>query len=184
MLTRCHQDGDVPRSPLAKWYPPPSVGDQAHQQFRSTGCRGTLDDPVVPDHGASLYWRDRVTLRPLSFLVVLLAGGFLSTGVLAEADDWPSAGADLGNSRYQSKGNKIKAHTVGSLVKKWEFSTSGDVTAHPAADGKNLTSRTRRAFSTSSTRKPERWSGNGRFPTTPDSLAIPPAVRPQLTTRL
>lgn len=68
---------------------------------------------------------------------VLAAGAFVATDVLADAD-WPSAGADLGNSRYQDKEHRISSKTVGSLQLKWTFTTGGDVTAHPTVDGKYL----------------------------------------------
>jgi len=77
-----------------------------------------------------------VTLRPLSFLTAALAGSFVSTGALAA--DWPSAGADLRNSRYQGNEQLISAKTVGSLQLKWTIDTDGDVTAHPAVDGNYL----------------------------------------------
>jgi polyvinyl alcohol dehydrogenase (cytochrome) len=52
------------------------------------------------------------------------------------AADWPSAGADLQNSRYQSApNNPIQSQNVGKLKLKWTFATDGDVTAHPTVDG-------------------------------------------------
>jgi len=51
-------------------------------------------------------------------------------------NDWPSAGADLSNSRYQNSEHRISAKTAGSLQLKWTFTTGGDVTAHPTVDGK------------------------------------------------
>ena len=56
----------------------------------------------------------------------------------ASAADWPSAGADLKNSRYQATEKQIKANSVGSLIKKWDLTTVGDVQAHPAVDGDYL----------------------------------------------
>jgi polyvinyl alcohol dehydrogenase (cytochrome) len=67
---------------------------------------------------------------------VMGAGLLVATDALAA--DWPSAGADLSNSRYQSQESRIKANTVGSLVLKWTFATKGDVQAHPAVDGDYL----------------------------------------------
>ena len=78
-----------------------------------------------------------MTLRRLSFLSAVLAGSFVSTGVLADAD-WPSAGANLNNARYQDNEPRISANTVGSLQLKWTFTTAGDVTANPTVDGKYL----------------------------------------------
>lgn len=56
----------------------------------------------------------------------------------APAADWPSAGLDLKNSRYQSAEKKISPRTVGSLSLRWELQTGGDVTANPAVDGDHL----------------------------------------------
>lgn len=52
----------------------------------------------------------------------------------AVAGDWPAAGNDLRNSRYQGDEKKISVATVGGLTKKWELATDGDVTANPALD--------------------------------------------------
>src|SRR5262245_10550510 len=71
------------------------------------------------------------------FNAALGAVSFIATDAWA-GPDWPSAGADLSNSRYQSEENKINANNVGSLKLKWELTTSGDVTAHPAIDGDYL----------------------------------------------
>ena len=72
----------------------------------------------------------------LKFLSGLLAGSFVTTAALAA--DWPSAGADLNNSRYQDKENRISAQTVGTLQLKWTVATDGDVTANPTVDGNYL----------------------------------------------
>src|SRR5262245_29867382 len=56
----------------------------------------------------------------------------------AWAADWPSAGADLKNSRYQANETRISAKTVGSLFQKWVVTTTGDVVAHPTVDGDYL----------------------------------------------
>jgi polyvinyl alcohol dehydrogenase (cytochrome) len=79
-----------------------------------------------------------LSLTRLDFITVLLAvGTFVTTDALAQAN-WPSAGADLNNSRYQSNEQRITAATVGSLQLKWTVNTSGDVQAHPAVDGNFL----------------------------------------------
>jgi len=75
-----------------------------------------------------------VKSKPLSFVGVLLA----ATGILVATDalaEWPSAGADLSNSRYQSQQSDISSQTVSQLQLKWTFTTAGDVTAHPTVDG-------------------------------------------------
>ena len=54
--------------------------------------------------------------KPLSFIGAVLAaiGASVATDALADAD-WPSAGADLSNSRYQNSEHRISAKTAGSL---------------------------------------------------------------------
>jgi outer membrane protein assembly factor BamB len=77
--------------------------------------------------------------KSLSFTSAIIAAGTLvATNAWAADADWPSAGADLGNSRYQDKEHRISAKTVGALQVKWKLATDGDVTAHPAVDGKYL----------------------------------------------
>ena len=78
-----------------------------------------------------------MTWKRSSFMAAVMGAGLLvATDALAA--DWPSAGADLSNSRYQSKESKINANNVGSLQLKWTLDTSGDVQAHPAVDGNYL----------------------------------------------
>jgi len=80
-----------------------------------------------------------VKWKSLNFAGALVAatGALLATDALAGAD-WPSAGADLSNSRYQATEKRIKANSVGSLQQKWVLATVGDVQAHPAVDGNYL----------------------------------------------
>lgn len=54
---------------------------------------------------------------------------------MASAADWPTAGRDLNNSRYQAEETTITTKTVGGLTLRWAAATSGDVTANPAVDG-------------------------------------------------
>lgn len=56
----------------------------------------------------------------------------------AAAADWPSAGRDLKNSRYQHAEKVLSPATVGGLRLLWTVATDGDVTAHPAVDGDHL----------------------------------------------
>ena len=56
----------------------------------------------------------------------------------ASAADWPSAGRDLKNSRYQSDERAISPRTVRNLTLRWSVDTSGDVTANPAVDAGHL----------------------------------------------
>src|SRR5262245_33596029 len=75
-------------------------------------------------------------LRGGLFTTVMGAVALIATN--ASAADWPSAGADPTNSRYQATEKQIKANSVGSLIKKWDLTTVGDVQAHPAVDGDYL----------------------------------------------
>ena len=52
--------------------------------------------------------------------------------------EWPSAGRDLKNSRYQADEKKISPRTVGALTVRWSLATDGDVTANPTVDGDYL----------------------------------------------
>ena len=53
----------------------------------------------------------------------------------ASSADWPTAGGNLENSRYQHAETLISPKNVGGLRLRWQISTSGDVTANPAVDG-------------------------------------------------
>jgi polyvinyl alcohol dehydrogenase (cytochrome) len=68
--------------------------------------------------------------------------GAIITGLLGAATvaaaDWPTAGRDLKNSRYQADEKQISPRTVGQLSLRWSLSTDGDVTANPAIDGNYL----------------------------------------------
>lgn len=69
---------------------------------------------------------------------VVAALGLLCVAVTAKADaggsGWPSAGQNLGNTRYQNQSGGISASSVGRLTQKWVFTTGGDVSATPAVD--------------------------------------------------
>lgn len=53
-------------------------------------------------------------------------------------NQWPSAGHDLANTRYNSSESMIGVSNVGSLTKAWQQTVGGDVSATPAVDGKNV----------------------------------------------
>jgi polyvinyl alcohol dehydrogenase (cytochrome) len=63
----------------------------------------------------------------------------LCSTVAAHADSldnaWPSAGQNLGNTRYQNQSGGINVGTAPRLAVKWEINTLGDVSATPAVDG-------------------------------------------------
>jgi polyvinyl alcohol dehydrogenase (cytochrome) len=69
---------------------------------------------------------------------MLAATGSMGVVVPAHADasasGWPSAGQNLGNTRYQEQSGGISPQTVGGLSQKWVFTTGGDVSATPAVD--------------------------------------------------
>ena len=75
-------------------------------------------------------------------ITTMLLRGLAVAGVAAcsaaSGADWPTAGHDLKNSRYQAGETKIGPKTVGSLQLKWTLATDGDVTANPAVDGDHL----------------------------------------------
>src|SRR5262245_44614426 len=79
-----------------------------------------------------------VTWKRSSFMAAVMGAGLLVATDAVAGPDWPSAGADLSNSRYQSQESQINANNVGSLQLKWMLDTSGDVQAHPAVDGDYL----------------------------------------------
>jgi polyvinyl alcohol dehydrogenase (cytochrome) len=76
-------------------------------------------------------------MKPLTSMVLRWCVGtaFCAVGPAALAADWPSAGFDLANSRYQTAERAISPSTVGSLQLRWQLTTDGDVTANPAIDG-------------------------------------------------
>src|SRR5262249_51336671 len=96
-------------------------------------CRALQKSELFAAQEGDVKWKS------LNFAGALLAatGVLLATDALADAD-WPSAGADLSNSRYQATEKRIKATSVGSLQQKWVLATVGDVQAHPAVDGNYL----------------------------------------------
>jgi polyvinyl alcohol dehydrogenase (cytochrome) len=76
-------------------------------------------------------WRKVVTAG-------LALAGLLLTATPASADandsGWPSAGQNLGNTRYQNQSGGISPESVVGLAQKWVFTTAGDVSATPAVD--------------------------------------------------
>src|SRR5262245_22392352 len=69
--------------------------------------------------------------------------GFVLAGVCfamsaGAAENWPTAGRDLNNSRSQPDETRISANTVGGLKLLWSLVTDGEVTANPAVDGDYL----------------------------------------------
>jgi polyvinyl alcohol dehydrogenase (cytochrome) len=70
-----------------------------------------------------------------TFAAVLL----LTSTVLADGgSQWPFAGSNVQNTRYQDSSNKISPANAGSLTEKWHFATDGDVSATPAVDGNTV----------------------------------------------
>lgn len=78
----------------------------------------------------------------MSTLPAITRLGALAAACLAmqssPAADWPSAGRDLKNSRYQNDEKSISPKTVGRLTLRWAINTDGDVTANPTVDGDYL----------------------------------------------
>ena len=93
--------------------------------------------------------------KRLSLISMALAASvFVATDAFAEEADWPSAGADLGNSRYQDKERRISARTVGSLQLKWTFDTAATSRRIRRSTASTCTSRIRQVSSTRSKRTP------------------------------
>lgn len=67
----------------------------------------------------------------------LIAALLISGTVFAAAGNsqWPSAGHDLSNTHYNSSESKIGVSNAGQLSPAWAFTTGGDISAIPAADG-------------------------------------------------
>ena len=78
----------------------------------------------------------QITESTLATCVAMAAAVSLTAvGVASAQSNWPSAGFDLKNSRYQAGETNITAKTVKNLKLKWTALTDGDVTANPAVDG-------------------------------------------------
>src|SRR5262245_30188630 len=63
--------------------------------------------------------------------------GLIAVAVIATASqgsEWNTAGGDRQITRKQSAEHTLSTATVGGLVKKWELTTGGDVSAAPAVD--------------------------------------------------
>ena len=71
---------------------------------------------------------------------ILIAALLVSGTVLAagSGSQWPSAGHDLHNTRYQNTESKISAANAANLAVQWQFTTGGDVSATPAVDGSTV----------------------------------------------
>ncbi|MBP6902492.1 MAG: PQQ-binding-like beta-propeller repeat protein [Burkholderiaceae bacterium] len=79
-------------------------------------------------------------LKSTSCVLLLSAAGLGASSALAQksAPDWPSAGADLDNSRHQKHERRISVRSAPRLTLKWATDTDGDVTANPAVEGEHL----------------------------------------------
>lgn len=77
------------------------------------------------------------TFRGVSVAVAVLLGG-LGVDSVALSADWPTAGHDLSNSRFQKDESAITSKSVGRLMLRWSFDTAGDVPASPAVDSEFL----------------------------------------------
>jgi polyvinyl alcohol dehydrogenase (cytochrome) len=75
-----------------------------------------------------------VSIFALIISLMVSSAAFAAAG----SSQWPSAGHDLSNTHYNSSESKIGVSNVGNLAVAWNFSTEGDVSAIPAADGTNV----------------------------------------------
>jgi polyvinyl alcohol dehydrogenase (cytochrome) len=95
----------------------------------------------LPRDGAVAFLLQQKESQMLNVKGALRAGAVAlcaALGGAALAADWPTAGRDLRNSRYQSDEKRISPRTVGQLTLRWQTATDGDVTANPAVDGNFL----------------------------------------------
>ena len=65
------------------------------------------------------------------FALTLLVPG---AGFAAGGSEWPSAGGNRQNTRFQESEHTLSVANVGGLQTKWELETAGDVSATPAVD--------------------------------------------------
>ena len=80
-------------------------------------------------------WRWRVTVAAGAAGALLLGG---QATAAPGGNGWSSAGGDRANTRFAANESKISAANASGLVKKWEFTTGGDVSATPAVDGQRV----------------------------------------------
>lgn len=71
-----------------------------------------------------------VAVLAVAAALVPLSGA--SAGAGSGGVNWTNAGGDVRNTRSQPAESKLTVANVGNLVKKWEFTTGGDVSATPA----------------------------------------------------
>jgi polyvinyl alcohol dehydrogenase (cytochrome) len=81
----------------------------------------------------------RLGKLPIALSIALVAILLIASTALADTTgQWPTAGNDLTNSRYQSGEKTLRTSNVGNLTPKWTFTTAGDVSATPSVDGQNV----------------------------------------------
>ena len=81
--------------------------------------------------------RRRMHIAGATLVSAIVAGGMFTARDASAQTGWPSGGHDLQNSRHQPY-STLTARNVSGLLKKWEVTTAGDVTASPAIDGDYL----------------------------------------------
>lgn len=73
--------------------------------------------------------------------VAVVTGALCAAGLTlaqSNASQWPSAGQNPQNTRFQALEQKINTTNVQGMHVKWVFNTEGDVSATPAVDGANV----------------------------------------------
>lgn len=76
--------------------------------------------------------RSRLLVLGVATVLVALALPLTGAGAAPGGANWINAGGDLRNTRSQPSESKLAVGNVGGLLKKWEFTTGGDVSATPA----------------------------------------------------
>ena len=79
-----------------------------------------------------------MTFKSRIYRSATVAACWLASSAAFGGTDWPFAGKDLNNSRYQDNEEKISVNSVAGLKLKWVATTAGDVTANPAVEGNYL----------------------------------------------
>lgn len=75
----------------------------------------------------------------LTLIATIVTAMLLTSAAFAAGgSQWPSAGNNLQNTRWQDSNTKINSTNAGSLDVQWQFTTEGGVSATPAVDGQNV----------------------------------------------
>jgi polyvinyl alcohol dehydrogenase (cytochrome) len=91
-----------------------------------------LGTPSIGDVMKTHHSRSRLVFLGVATALIALALPLTGAGAAPGGANWTNAGGDFRNTRSQPAESKLTVGNVSGLVKKWEFSTGGDVSATPA----------------------------------------------------